>query len=712
MNKLKYGLVLILSVAFYLTTSISCTDTETIDKTDFAIYYPGMIDIGPSMSGVITAPAYIGNEPSGFEITKVTLDDELYDNQSYVIDDKTGAISIENTNGIPVGVYKLSIKCMSSDKRHDYPDLVSITMMRPVPEGITVEPNKLVIDYADLLDSENGVALPTAQVKTDGNHVSIIKYEIAKSDFSKYFAISPSGLISVVPGSSELEPGKYVLSLKLKTGASAEDEGIFENAIEFDITSRPLSLIYEPNKGVIEEESAQNPSTSFESNLPIMKGSKDNLQYSIKSITPATNKISIDKTTGVISVKGGHGLPIGVKYIIDVNVKNSYSTEGVDFKGAFELEIVDFIEPIVNFSYEDTKAIQAVAFQVALSDKFKGDEVRFEFVDLPAKLKDNLTIDFKGLVSAAKGNTIPLGTYTIKVEATNPKSNPEKPTITSFKLTVEPNPNIFTYVRYGNNLGLTPAENYADQYRIEVGGKFSDINPTPVTDAAVELFYEIRNIHRVSTSIDSETGVITLDNHNEGQVGAAMVTATAGKGTLAEFSIEIPVFFHYASKEGKDKVSIEYSPFVLQVNPKKGGSSVSPVAKGLDDLSRLKIDFRRTFNFYDFTGLYADGQPKDEGTFTQQMWIKYFESIGKLPNYGSKDPVSFYSNESNLSNALLYVDEENHQVVVNPNKWIDEGVNANGLFVGQTTFVTDGDVSKVNNGEKIFPIMIWFDSKF
>ena len=47
----------------------------------------------------------------------------------------------------------------------------------------------------------------------------------------------------------------------------------------------------------------------------------------------------------------------------------------------------------------------------------------------------------------------------------------------TFTLTITANPNYFTYFRYGNNLGLTPIENYADQFRIEAGGKLNSVKP-------------------------------------------------------------------------------------------------------------------------------------------------------------------------------------------------------------------------------------------
>ena len=90
-------------------------------------------------------------------------------------------------------------------------------MMKPVPDGITVEPNEIQIEYSIVSDAESTEELPTAQVKTDGNHVSITKYEIAKSDISSFFNISQTGEITIVRG-SDIAPGIHTLSLKLTTG--------------------------------------------------------------------------------------------------------------------------------------------------------------------------------------------------------------------------------------------------------------------------------------------------------------------------------------------------------------------------------------------------------------------------------------------------------------------------------------------------------------
>lgn len=54
-------------------TYTSCSDEDTTDTTGFALYYLGMTDIGPSMSGIISEPSYKGSVPSDFTITGITL---------------------------------------------------------------------------------------------------------------------------------------------------------------------------------------------------------------------------------------------------------------------------------------------------------------------------------------------------------------------------------------------------------------------------------------------------------------------------------------------------------------------------------------------------------------------------------------------------------------------------------------------------------------
>ncbi len=84
------------------------------------------------------------------------------------------------------------------------------------------------------------------------------------------------------------------------------------------------------------------------------------------------------------------------------------------------------------------------------------------------------------------------------------------------------------------------------------------------------------------------------------------------------------------------------------------------------------MDYRRTFNYYNFAGPHTDGQPATAGSFMNTVWTSYYTSIGSSEvKTGSKDPVSYYSNASRLSSALCYVDPVTKSLVVNPNKWVD-----------------------------------------
>lgn len=704
-KKLSSRFLVVLAVAMLAFAATSCSDTETTDSTTFTIYYSGMTDIGPSMSGIVASPTYKGSTPHDFAITQVTLKDEPYTGSCFTVNADNGSISIDNTAGIAVGLYRISISCVSGGSTYDFKDAVEVNMMAPVPDGITVEPSKLKVDYADITDENSTVELPTAQVKTNGNHVSIRKYEIAESATSKYFAISQMGEISIVRGNKEILPGIYTLSLKLTTGASGKDEGIFENAIEINVTSKPLSLTYTPAEGKVEEETEGG--TTFTSTVPVMKGSTEGVAYQIKSITPATDKIMIDEKTGVLSVAAGHGFKAGEKYVVDVNVVNEHAQEGVNFDGAFALEAVAFIEQVDNFAYNNVSKNQATAFEIKHTEGFKGDAVSFELVELDAKLQGQLAIDHEGTITASKGNTIPLGAYAVKVKASNTKG--EK--VATFTLTIKENENFFSYIRYGNNLGL-PAEGNAFQYRIPVGAKLVDLEiPAPTTDAKVEVTWEVTPVHQTAgTLIDASTGELTLKGLKMHQCGMVIVTATAGAGTAEAVSVSVPVFFHFAGL--LNGVSVEYNPFVLQANPKDQSRSAVPKVTGATDPEKFLLDYRRTFNYYNINGNHKNGQPNAAGSFMQTLWDNYAGGTG-LGNYGSKDPVSYYTNEANLSKALAYADKD-HSVVVNPNKWTD-GEYANGIMVGQMTFTTDGKPAYLNdskNANQVFPIVIWFDEKF
>lgn len=693
----------VLSVlVFVLLGFTACTDTENTDSTKFAIYYSGVTDIGPSMNFTLSGPTYIGSAPSEFTITRITLDGETIETDCFTIDNEnTGSIKIADTDNLAVGTYCISIGCYSNGEYYEFPDAITINMLNAVPEGITVTPEVVTVDLADMYNES-----ASAQVETDEeSHVHITKYEIVQEEGLEYFAITKSGKITVNSTyKGEILPGKYVLNLKLTTGAGT---GIYANAVTFNITSSPLTLLYSPNSVKVEENVA------YTSNVPTLKGSTDGLTYAIKSITPSTDAITIDPTTGVLSMKENSGLPIGNAYNVTVTATNDYGTK--DFDDVFVFNIVDFINPITTLAYDNQETIQGAAFEYTPAT-VDGDELTYTLESVDAALDGKISIDaVTGAVSAKKGNTIPLGTHNITVKVSNTKSEHTA----TFTLTITPNPYLFTYVHWGNNLGLTPARNYASQYRFTKKANLNNFtielgeNDLP---EGQKVTWKIEKTSGLSPkpTID-ENGTITLgettsDAWVNNKVFMILVSATTGKGTVGETTVKIPVFIH--CQAAVKSVTVEYTPFVFQVNPKKGGSSVAPTVTGADSGSFL-MDYRRTFNYYNINGpeQHTDGTPKSgSGNFMTNLWNNYYGEGSK--NYGARKPVSYIDN-TDKSAALAYVNwDANNCITVNPNKWTDENGYANGVFIAQMTFTTDGKSANVGTGSQIFPIAIWFDENF
>jgi len=85
--------------------------------------------------------------------------------------------------------------------------------------------------------------------------------------------------------------------------------------------------------------------------------------------------------------------------------------------------------------------------------------------------------------------------------------------------------------------------------------------------------------------------------------------------------------------------------------------------------------------------------------------------------------MSYYKNTGDLTKPLGYVIPETFAVKINANKWYgDDNLSnegeapassyANGIMIGQMTFTKDKNENNINNGSKIFPILIWFDENF
>lgn len=734
---LKFVGVMIATMAFMLGFA-SCNDDTTTDSSSFALYYTSMTDISPTMTGTIASPTYKGATPSGFSITGVTFgdDDQPYTGDSFVIDETTGAVTISNTSELQIGKYKISVSCIAGGKSYYFQDAIIVNFMKAVPDGITVEPAELQVEYADILNTEDQtITLPTAQVKTDGEHISITGYEISSirkgeqiiENFpNPLFAISSTGEISVVRGNQSIEIGTYILNLKLNTAVAGSDSelGLYADAVKINVISKPLSLTYNPNEDLLEESPTNE--TEYLSKEPILEGSLEGINYSIASISPSTDKITIDPTTGKIVVAKGHGFSNGESYTVSVLVKNQFCEEGVVFDNVFKLNIVEFIEPIANFSYPETEVKQALKIDVQKSPGFQGGgNLTFAFSEEDkAKYDGILTLDEKtGEISAPKYNTLEVGVYDVHVIATNNKTPEGVEAV--LKLTISENENYFTTINYGNNLGEGQSEldgeEYNNQFRFTgtsgANGKTFTPKPLDLKGTGQTVRWSIKTGKNIGpdatspTTINEQNGVITVNGVQNNQISFVIVTVEVGEG---EEAIARTVPFFISIYSGANSGYVLYTPFVFRVNPKIGGRTALPFVNA----ENVKyLDFRRNFTYINIDGVNSNGEPfvsnsENMGTsnydhFLGSMWDLYY---GSGANYGSKDPVSYFSNKSDLSKALLYVDNANgYSVVVNPNKWYNDGW-ADGVFSGQMTFSMDE--STINNGTQIFPMVVWFDKDY
>lgn len=702
---------------------VSCDKTETTDSTGFILHYLGVTDIGPSMSYTLKAPTYKGSAPYDFTITNVTLNNETYNNEdNFVINAETGEITIQNTETMSAGLYNISVGCYSNGNFYNFKDAVQVNMLLAVPEGVSVEPAEVLVKMED----ENWWEA-SAQVTTDAEkHVSITKYEFAEDEskeYIKYFTISNTGVITFNPDHKDkIIPGeKYVLSLKLTTKAG---EHLYPDAVTFNVISKPLNLLYTPNSVRVEQN------TAHESQLPTIQGS-EGMTYAIKSITPEATGFTIDETTGKISLAENSPLNIDNVYKIDVTVTNEYGS--TDFAKAYTVTIVDFIEPIQpeTFIYVVPETYEEIAYEIPVSDGFKGEEVIFSFINNRGIIQEQIdnkkiTIDpVSGTISIAADNTLTPGNYTINVKVVGPTEDKGEAT-TTVSLEIKANPNKFTFY-YGNNIGLAPENKYADQFSFKSLDAMKSYDFTPTTTlngrtATWKIKAKIGGTKFTTgqgVSIDKNTGKInpsTITNFQTGQmkIGVLIVEATCGSGDLA-YTVTAPVFIR--TEINKNSTLIDYKPFAVKINPKKGGESNIPTLN-CPDATNFTMDYRRDFFFFDIDLDETDALISEPGLLND-VWTYFYETYPKTAvNTGSRKPVSAYDkdkfdNTANLDKTLLYIRPSDKVLVVNKDVWKSANdTYANGIFIGGMTYNTDSTEDPVSSSKQFCPIAVWFDENF
>lgn len=723
-----------------IIVSVSSCKAELTDTGAFALHYPGITDIGPSTNMDIT-PTWHGGTPESFEIFSVKREGEAVTAECFSIDPTTGVFSIRKSDNLPVGKYRIGIACKVGGERHEFAEAITVNMMPAIPEGIKVSPDKITILLSQVTNTGSDEELPTAQITTEGEHISIRNYLIsgvrrdgkALANWDGLFSVDKSGKFSILKN-NKFNAGVYVIDFKLTTmvfGADSE-EGLFSDALTVEVASAPISLVYNPSTAKVEA------GESYTSPVPEFIGSVTGLEFSIKKVIPESDKFSIDKTSGVITLAKGHEYAIGDEIVLSVSAKNNYGER--DFDQVLRIGIVEYIAPITLLAYNDTTVWEGTKVNLKPAQR-DGDEVTYSFEELPDALKE-LTIDeLNGTISVPKKNRIAQGEYSFKVKAQNPKGSLSA----TVKWNTIENPYAFTFVRWGNNLGLNPIQDYADQFRV------STTEPTtvPVIESdikeGIEVLYEIKGGSKTKgeskinyVSIDPKTGKLTTDPSVLGGKIAQMrahfvfVNIKTGVGTSGETVMKIPVFFDFNAPRTEGGYSIQYNPFAVRCNPKNGTTSVPPtilknniVVRG-EELKNITMDFRRDFNYWNINGhekhLNGAAAKGDNTKFLSRVWAAYCQACGFVydSEAGSRKAVSYYENyekntngKGDLNKAAAYIRGEDLALHINPEKFMDEYGYANGIFTGQVTLGLDGkDPQKANDPYRLFPLFVWFDTNF
>ena len=743
---MRHRLSIILCLIASAAALIGCRQ-ESLEKEGFQLYYSGVTNIGPNLTVNLTAH-HFGGEPEDFAITEVKFNGNAYDGPEFTISPEEGTVTVAGVQETQAGDYTVSVSCKVSGTVHNYPDIIEVTFFKGVPDEIKVSPDTLILDLSTL-KKDSQANDTTATITTDGDHIAVTGYRIANVRFgdevidniaSPHFKVSEDGIITVLKNDS-FKIGTYSVDLKLNTSSfgSESEVGLFTDALTVKVVSVPVSFSYTPDSGLLEEEE-NGVKTFLVSAAPVLEGSNEDVRWRISGCTPANDKLLIDPQTGVLSIKEGHGLKKDVTYVVDVNVRNKYSTDdGLTIKGAYIIEVVGYIAPIEHFGYTGTSIKQGLGCSVSPDAETDREHIRhYEWTDAEAPYAKVLVLDSKtGEITVAKGNDLPVGNHEISVTAANGKTGGE--VVAVFSLEITENPYYFTHFSYGNNLDLSEKQTKGvSQFRTYSGDELkaltAEIKFTDMTDEAKAVAkWSMKNCNKLNNmKVDQQTGAISLpdetgDSFSNEAMGIALITASVTDPEDSEntFSVTVPFCVDFAGKV--NGVTVTFDPFVLRANPKTGGRSSSAMHEGVAD-DEFLIDFRRSFNYYNIHGTdsegnaFVNGAPnKEGGSFLKNIWDKFTEDTGlNKGNYGAKLPVSYYNGSIVKSGEILsatgiYVDNtagtNQHTVVVNPGVWYTDGW-ADGIFTGQMTFATDGAIGSVNNGGRRAPVAIWLDKDF
>lgn len=700
-------------VVTILIASFHACDDDDIRRV-VSLQYMEIGDIGTGMT--FEARPYTRGNLTDFTISQVKFNGEVKEVSGFAINAESGVITLVHNNTLEPGLYTLTVSCKVNGIPETFQDVLTVNLLAPAPQVFKYKSPLITFEYG---------YRDTAYVSEISESVTIQKFILSKEGDSPYFQIDgTTGTITLNPNNKfdEPWPGHYKPTVGIVTPAGTQ---YYPGIVEFNITSAPLKLNYEVP--VKETEKGYSDTSA----MPIYMGSPDQLVYAIKSAVSGektTDKLHITADGRIYVDKDNETMEQG-EYQIALTITNQYGTK--DFDHVFTWKIVNYITPIENFTYPETNANRLKAFNIAVADDFKGDGVTFSFANtLPAALSDLTINSTTGEISAPQGHKIPIGDYPINIKAINSKA-PEGVT-TILTLHITEHPNYFT-LSYGNNLGLTPVENYASQYSFaKDDGNTAAIETTiPVVTTYSGITYQIASRYSSAkhsivnddyffAEINSSTGELHIKAKGQGAgaIHHLIIEATKGTGEDA-YKVKIPVFIQ-SRPDNSEPTTYTYQPFVLKVNPKTGGVSGNPVFNSklaaAHEANNLKIDFNKNQlvyfdfreDFQDLSSVYpgSGNEMYSQSKLLNYLWDQYKKRAGSLTGHQPISNTEGNDFSTNKGFKLCYIDPTDFKVYVNPEIWKDENGNyANGMFWCKAVY-------KGGASGNSYAIVLWFDPEF
>lgn len=771
--------VSIISIAAMTLSSIGCEKTPEDpgntpggeDKGEFSLTYAEPTSLVMTPSGndlVIKAPEHTGAIPYGFIFSNITKDGATFsdEKENFVIAADNGQIKITNTAELPLGDYKLSVKCFAEKKEYDNPDVISVKVIALLKDIVKVTPSEYAIDLKDLL--AEGFVSPEFKVElTEPREGADLR--IASVTTSAGEAVNPAAYFDMTDNvitikAVEIPSDVYSVNIGVKT---ADDEGVAENAFTLTVKAAPYDLSYSPAKIETKEQQAAKTASAT------VKGNKNGLAYSFGSVvkvegeteTPVADEwigtlFVIDEATGLVTVDPSAmgETEIAGSYAFDILVKNADSEEGVLFENALTAEIAPYKVPVTEFSYPaketTTYSVSEVKGQVIKATVNEDAQRPLTFTwSVTGTDKANFELDeTTGDITVKEA--LPRGTYTINVTVNNPADQKK-----TAKIEIEVyDPSYFTYFSYGNNYEEQGIVLTADQKKEIDGISMVRLDPALVAggvypDFAIEIKEtDIRDLNAVSwdakvqdgtATVSIEKGKLNISGFKPAALSPLLLVFVTAKTETVE--ITVPVFVNCPMavtntgsqfSTGKAE-NIEFIPFVVRANPNKG--TVTPaIGIQIGDLKpeSFKVGYKDQFDYHNIDGEYEDGTPLVSGrvnssyNFMYDLWALSATDINNV-NLGSRVPLldaSYLTETCGFTRQLIdmgYFDGALKMIIYGSN-WISQNYTAankgtsfgnthgkgvaDGVFAGRVGVTDTGKDGY--NGRAVRNIFVWFDKDY